>query len=57
MIMMDNNKTTNGIGVYKASLTREQFLFYEMRITAKLMAEGLTDAEVVSHIMYDNRGH
>ena len=28
---------------YIASLTREPFLFYEMRSTAKLMAEGNSD--------------
>lgn len=28
---------------YIASLTREPFLFYEMRSTAKLMSEGLSD--------------
>lgn len=30
---------------YIASLTREPFLFYEMRSTAKLMAEGNSDME------------
>lgn len=30
---------------YIASLTREPFLFYEMRSTAKLMAEGNDEAE------------
>ena len=28
---------------YIASLTRESFLFYEMRSTAKLMSEGFSD--------------
>lgn len=41
---------------YKGSgqLTREQFLFYEMRTTAKLMVEGLDDGEVVKRIVDDN---
>lgn len=39
---------------YKASITREQFLFYEMRTTAKLMDSGLTDNEVVEKIVDDN---
>ena len=32
---------------YIASLTREPFLFYEMRSTAKLMAEGNSDDAIV----------
>ena len=32
---------------YIASLTREPFLFYEMRSTAKLMNEGLSDEAIV----------
>lgn len=39
---------------YKASLTREQFLFYEMRSAAKLMSEGLIDEEIVERIISDN---
>ena len=39
---------------YIASLTREPFLFYEMRATAKLICEGLEDAEVVSRIAEEN---
>lgn len=35
-------------------ITREQFLFYEMRITASLISEGLTDSEVVERIVDDN---
>ena len=31
---------------YIASLTREPFLFYEMRSTAKLMSEGLSDEAI-----------
>lgn len=39
---------------YIASLTREPFLFYEMRATAKLMCDGLEDAEIVEKIVADN---
>lgn len=39
---------------YSAVITREQFLFYEMRTTAKLITEGLTDDEVVSRIVSEN---
>ncbi len=37
-----------------AQITREQFLFYEMRTTAKLMREGLDDKEVIDWIVEDN---
>ncbi len=37
-----------------AQITREQFLFYEMRTTAKLMHEGLKDSEVIERIVSDN---
>ena len=36
------------------SLTREQFLFYEMRTTAKLMEEGLDDQEIMKRILEEN---
>jgi hypothetical protein len=39
---------------YKASLTREQFLFYEMRATAKLMSAGLTENQIVERIVAEN---
>ncbi len=47
---------TQNISPYKGSgqLTREQFLFYEMRTTAKLMVEGLDDGEVTKRIVEDN---
>ncbi|MFI3199958.1 MAG: DUF1819 family protein [Eubacteriales bacterium] len=40
----------NGSG----SLTREQFLFYEMRIAAKLLNDGLSDEEVINQIVEEN---
>lgn len=39
---------------YIASLTREPFLFYEMRTTAKLMCNGLNDDEIVKQIVQQN---
>lgn len=39
---------------YNAVLTREQFLFYETRTTAKLMCEGLEDGEIVDRIVSEN---
>ena len=35
---------------YIAYLTREPFLFYEMRSTARLMAEGISDDMVVKKL-------
>lgn len=39
---------------YKASITREQFLFYEMRTTAKLLSQGMSEDEVINRIIADN---
>ena len=39
---------------YIASLTREPFLFYEMRTTAKLLSIGLDEQDVVTQITNDN---
>lgn len=39
---------------YSAVITREQFLFYEMRTNAKLVAEGLNDEQVADRITSDN---
>ena len=39
---------------YIASLTREPFLFFEMRTTAKLLEDGLSEEEVVDQICEDN---
>lgn len=38
---------------YSGSLTREQFMFQEMRIVARLRQEGSTDAEILQSV-YDN---
>ena len=37
-----------------AQITRNPFLFYEMRTTAKLMQEGLDDEGIVNRIVEDN---
>lgn len=42
------------MGQYNGSLTREQFLFFEMRTTAKLLTEGFSDDEVVVRIIEEN---
>lgn len=39
---------------YNGSLTREQFLYYEIRITARLMVEGLSKDEIVQRIIAEN---
>jgi hypothetical protein len=39
---------------YIASLTREPFLFYEMRTTAKLLTSGLSEEAAVAQIIKDN---
>lgn len=41
---------------YKGSgqITREQFLFYEMRTTARLMQDGLTSEEIINRITDEN---
>ncbi len=39
---------------YRGSLTREQFLFYEIRVVARLLAEGNTREEATAKIVEDN---
>ena len=41
---------------YKGSggITREQFLFHEMRTTARLMTEGLDDKDIIDRIIAEN---
>ncbi len=47
-------KTLRDASPYSAVLTREQFLFYEVRVTAKLVCEGFSDAEVIDRIIKEN---
>lgn len=42
------------VSPYNAAITREQFLFYEMRTTAKLLNEGLSDEETANRIVIEN---
>lgn len=52
---MTSNILPNGShNEYNGALTREQFLFHEMRVTAKLMAVGLSDSEILTAITRDN---
>lgn len=49
-----NSKAVSINSKYNGSLTREQFLFYEMRATAKLLGNGYSETEVVKKIIEDN---
>lgn len=42
------------MGIYNGGLTGEPFLFYEMRITSKLMLLGLSNKEIIDRIAKDN---
>lgn len=46
----DNNSPYAGSG----QITREQFLFYEMRTTARLMREGLNYDAIIERVVEDN---
>ena len=48
--------TTRDTSAYRGSaqITREQFLFYEMRTTARLMCERINDEEIINRIVEDN---
>lgn len=53
--MADTSKAAlQAASPYNAALTREQFLYYEMRTTAKLLHEGCNSEEVVERIISDN---
>lgn len=52
--MPDNKKYLRENSPYSAVLTREQFLFYETRTTAKLLCDGLSKEEVMDRIVKDN---
>lgn len=49
-----NTAALRAASPYNAAITREQFLFYEMRTTAKLLAEGLRDCEAADRIVSEN---
>ena len=50
MPSMQTNSPYKGSG----SISREQFLFYEMRTTARLLAQGLNDKEITEQIVTGN---
>lgn len=53
--MSDRSKAVlQAASPYNAAITREQFLFYEVRTTAKLLQEGYNLEEVVERIIKDN---
>ena len=52
--MPNNKKYLRENSPYSAVLTREQFLFYETRITAKLLCEGLSKDEIIERIVREN---
>lgn len=45
---------TKGLTQYKASITREKFMFFEMRATAKLLMEGLSEEKTIERIIAEN---
>ena len=47
-------KTVTIDSKYNGSITREQFLFFEMRTTARLLNEGYSEAEAVEKIVEEN---
>ena len=47
-------KAIKNASPYSGVLTREQFLFYETRTTAKLLEEGLSREEVIERIVNEN---
>ena len=49
-----NKKALKEASPYTGVITREQFLFYEMRTTARLVEEKLTDAEIADRICNEN---
>lgn len=55
-IYQKNNvlKTAKETSPYSAVITREQFLFYEMRTTAKLASQGMVDSEIADTISAEN---
>lgn len=52
--MEKDKKSLRENSPYSGAITREQFLFYEVRTTAKLMCEGLSDKEIVERIEQEN---
>ena len=53
-MLVSNNNALRSASPYNAAITREQFLFYEVRTTAKLVCEGISKDEIVDHIVKEN---
>lgn len=53
-MVQKSTATLKDVSPYNAAITREQFLFYEMRTTAKLLNEGLADEETTDRIISEN---
>lgn len=51
---MQRDKNISRKSPYNGAITREQFLLYEMRTTAKLLCHGLSHDEVIEKIVSDN---
>ncbi len=49
-----DNRALREASPYTAVLTREQFLFYEVRTTARLLCEGISRDEVIERIAAEN---
>ncbi len=49
MVLMAAKKKLGKTSLYKASLTREQFLFHEMKTTAQLLVNGMTEEQAILH--------
>ena len=41
-------------GIYDGALTREQFMFLEMRKVARMTIQGMTEEEILSRVYDDN---
>lgn len=52
--MRESVRRGRGRSPYSAAMTREQFLFYEMRTTARLLRAGLSPAEAEERIVAEN---
>lgn len=53
-MLQKSNAALRDASPYNAAFTREQFLFYEMRTTAKLVCGGLDDEQVIGRIVREN---
>ncbi len=52
--MQKSNQALRSASPYNAAITREQFLFYEMRTTAQLLLNGLDKDAIVDRIVKEN---